>query len=82
MCLGIPMVVESIEKNLMAVAEAMGVKRNVSIVLVPDVQPGEHVLVHAGFAMEKIDKEDAEERMEILKSMLKETDDGEYSRQE
>ena len=82
MCLGIPMVVESIEKNLMAVAEAMGVKRNVSIVLVPDVQPGEHVLVHAGFAMEKIDREEAEERMEILQSMLKETDDGEYSRQE
>ena len=82
MCLGIPMVVERIEKNLMAVAEAMGVKRNVSIVLVPDVQPGEHVLVHAGFAMEKIDKEEAEERMEILQSLLKETDDGEYSRQE
>jgi hydrogenase expression/formation protein HypC len=73
MCLAIPMVVESIEKNLMAVAEAMGVKRNVSIVLVPDVQPGEHVLVHAGFAMEKIDKEEAEERIEILERMLKES---------
>lgn len=74
MCLGIPMVVESIEKSLMAVAKAMGVKRNVSIVLVPDVQPGEHVLVHAGFAMEIIDKEEAEERIQILKSMLKESD--------
>jgi hydrogenase expression/formation protein HypC len=73
MCLGIPMLVESIEKNLMVVAAAMGVKRNVSIVLVPDVQPGEHVLVHAGFAMEKIDKEEAEERIEILERMLKES---------
>lgn len=73
MCLGIPMMVESIGKNLMAVAEAMGVKRNVSIILVPDVLPGEHVLVHAGFAMEKIDKEEAKERIHILKSMLKES---------
>lgn len=73
MCLGIPMVVERIDKNFMAVAEAMGVKRNVSIMLVPDVQPGEHVLVHAGFAMEIIAREEAAERIEILQSMLKES---------
>ena len=70
MCLGLPMLVERIDKNFMAVAEAMGVKRNISILLVPDVQPGELVLVHAGFAMEVIAKKEAAERMEILQSML------------
>ncbi len=74
MCLALPMVVNSIKKNLMAVGETMGVKREISILLVPDVQTGEHVLVHAGMAIEKINRQEAEERMIIFESMLEESD--------
>ncbi len=70
MCLALPMVVSSIEKNSMAVAELMGVKRKISILLVPGVQAGDHVLVHAGTAIEIINHQEAEERNFYLKSML------------
>ena len=72
MCLGIPMIVKHVESNQMAEAEAMGVKRTISVQLVPGVQAGDHVLVHAGFAIEIIDPLEAAERIELLKSMLKE----------
>lgn len=72
MCLGIPMIVSSIENNMMATAETMGVKRTISIQLVPDARVGDHVLVHVGFAIEKIDPAEAAERVELLKTMLEE----------
>lgn len=70
MCLGIPMKVVEIEKNLKAYAETMGVKRPISIRLVPEVKPGDFVLVHAGFAMEKIDPVEARQRIELFEKML------------
>ena len=73
MCLGIPMVVSSIEKNYTAIAETMGVKRTISMRLLPEAQPGDHVLVHAGFAMEIIEPAEAGEKIKLLKSMLKES---------
>ncbi len=66
------MVVSSIDKNHTAIAETMGVKRSISLRLLPDVRIGDHVLVHAGFAIEKIEPDVAEEKINLLKSMLKE----------
>jgi len=67
------MVVSSIEKNYTAIAETMGVKRTISMRLLPEAQPGDHVLVHAGFAMEIIEPAEAGEKIKLLKSMLKES---------
>ena len=72
MCLGIPMIIKRVESSLMAEAETMGVKRTVSVQLIPGVQAGDHVLVHAGFAIEIIDPAEAAERIELIKSMLEE----------
>ncbi|MEW5784223.1 MAG: HypC/HybG/HupF family hydrogenase formation chaperone [Bacillota bacterium] len=72
MCLGIPMRLSSIENNLMATAETMGVKRTISIQMVPGARVGDHVLVHAGFAIERIDPAEAAERIELLKTLLEE----------
>ena len=72
MCLGIPMVIKRVETNQMAEAEAMGVKRTISVQLVPDVEAGDHVLVHAGYAIEIIDPAEAAARIELLQSMLEE----------
>ncbi|SFH28068.1 Hydrogenase maturation protein HypC [Desulfotomaculum arcticum] len=55
MCLGVPgKVVEVNPAAQMAVIETMGVKRQVGIQLVADVRPGDYVMVHAGYAIEKI----------------------------
>lgn len=72
MCLGIPMRIQRIESGLMANAETMGVKRAISIQLVPEVKAGDYVLVHAGFAIEIIDPVEAAERISLLESLLEE----------
>ena len=58
MCLAIPAIVKKIIRN-MAEIESMGVSKDVEISLVPDVKVGDYVIVHAGFAIQIIDKEEA-----------------------
>jgi hydrogenase expression/formation protein HypC len=58
MCLAIPAVVNKITKNT-AEIESMGVIKDVEISLVPDVKVGDYVIVHAGFVIQIIDKEEA-----------------------
>jgi hydrogenase assembly chaperone HypC/HupF len=58
MCLAIPAIVKKINRN-MAEIESMGVSKDVEISLVPDVKIGDYVIVHAGFAIQIIDKEEA-----------------------
>ena len=64
------MKIMEIKNNYVAIAETMGVKRPVRIDMVPDVVAGDFVLIHAGFAMEVIDLEDALGRIELLESIL------------
>ena len=72
MCLGIPMIIKRFESNLITEAEVMGVKRTISVQLIPGVKVGDHVLVHAGFAIEIIDPAEAAERIELIQSVLEE----------
>ncbi len=73
MCLGLPgQIVEMVDdENHIAKVNVSGVKRNVNIVLVrPDgIAPGDWVLIHVGFAMSKIDENEAYETMKVLKLM-------------
>jgi len=70
MCLGIPgEVVELFDTNQdLAKVDVAGVRRNVNIGLLADegVEPGDWVLIHVGFAMSKIDEEEARRAMEGL----------------
>jgi hydrogenase expression/formation protein HypC len=58
MCLAIPAKIIKINKNL-AEVESMGIKKEVDITLVPDAVKGDYVIVHAGFAIQIIDKKEA-----------------------
>ncbi|MBM3700003.1 MAG: HypC/HybG/HupF family hydrogenase formation chaperone [Actinobacteria bacterium] len=58
MCLAIPAVVKKINRNI-AEIESLGVLKKIDISLVPDVRKGDYVIVHAGFAIQVIDKEEA-----------------------
>ena len=68
MCLGIPGKIIVIEKNV-AKVDVGGLLRDVSIDLCPDVSVGEYVLIHTGFAIQKVDEEEAKETMEFLKQL-------------
>ena len=71
MCLGVPgKVVEVIENEPWAVVDTLGVKIKVGIHLLEQVQLGEYLMVHAGFAIEKIDLEEAEARIKLWEEML------------
>lgn len=65
MCLAIPALVKSVE-GVMAQVEVGGVSRRVSILLTPDVKAGDYVLLHTGYAISEIDREEALKTLEIL----------------
>lgn len=72
MCVGVPM--QLIEINYPAgVAEAKGVTREIGLQLLPEdaVQVGDHVIVHVGFAIEKIDRQQADEIWQALDEILR-----------
>jgi hydrogenase expression/formation protein HypC len=66
MCLAIPSKITKIE-NGMAVIDVDGVRREASLLLVEDAQVGDYVIVHAGFAISKIDEQAARETLALLK---------------
>lgn len=67
MCLAIPACIESIDENLLAQVDILGVKRQAALDLTPQAQVGDFVLVHAGFAIEVVDTQVAQETLEIVK---------------
>jgi hydrogenase expression/formation protein HypC len=69
MCLAIPARIVTIEDGRMATVDIMGVTRKVSLDLVPEASEGDYVLVHAGFALQVVDEQYANETLEILKSI-------------
>lgn len=69
MCLAIPARVTSREEANMASVDIMGVTRKVSLDLVPEAVEGDFVLVHAGFALQVIDEETANDTLELLKQI-------------
>ncbi|MFZ2323704.1 MAG: HypC/HybG/HupF family hydrogenase formation chaperone [Ignavibacteriaceae bacterium] len=73
MCLAIPGKIVSIDENpgalKMAKADFAGVTKNICVDWLPDVKIGEYVLVHVGFALNKIDEQQAEETLQALREM-------------
>lgn len=69
MCLGVPMQVKTIE-NEVATCEIDGVQREASLMMLDDVKVGDYVLIHAGFAIEKIDDDEAQLTLKALREAL------------
>ena len=67
MCLAIPSKITAIDENEMASIDVDGVIRKVSLLMVEDAQIGDYVIVHAGFAIKKIDEATAQESLALLK---------------
>jgi hydrogenase expression/formation protein HypC len=70
MCVGVPMQVISIEGD-QAVAEVDGVKREASLMMLDqEVKIGDFVIVHAGFAISRLDQEDARETLAMMRELF------------
>lgn len=68
MCLGIPMKVTKIKAQLGWVKTG-GLTRQVNVQMVPDVKVGDYVIVHAGFAIQKLNNQEAKETLDLLKEI-------------
>jgi hydrogenase expression/formation protein HypC len=79
MCLGVPgKIVETIEERdglRFGVVEFDGLRRTVCLECVPDAAPGEYVIVHAGVAITRLDAEEAERLLQILRSLAEAGDE-------
>ena len=69
MCLAVPGKILEIRDGAQATVDRMGATRDASVRLTPDAKVGDFVLVHAGFAIEVIDAEQARETIEVLRDL-------------
>jgi hydrogenase expression/formation protein HypC len=77
MCLAVPAKVVEIvdEENQIAKVEIGGVRRNISVALLDDVRVGDWVLVHVGFAIQKVDEEEAMQTLTLLRQLGQDIED-------
>ena len=70
MCLGIPAKVTEIDESNQGKIDYLGTKIKVNFALVENVKVGDWVIVHAGYAISKLDEEEAQETLSLLREYL------------
>lgn len=70
MCLAIPVRLFEVEGER-GLVELAGVVREVSLMLLPEARVGDYVLLHAGYALQKLDEEDAQETLRLLEELAR-----------
>ncbi len=70
MCLGVPVRIISLGDAPRGEVEIEGVRREVDLSLVPEAVVGDYVLLHAGFAIQRIDEAEAEKTLRLLEEMF------------
>ncbi|MCL5062211.1 MAG: HypC/HybG/HupF family hydrogenase formation chaperone [Nitrospiraceae bacterium] len=69
MCLAVPSRIVEIN-NLLATVDVYGARKEISLLLLPeDAKIGDYVLVHAGFAIQKVDEDAAKDALNLLKEI-------------
>lgn len=69
MCLAVPAKVVEIGDDR-ALVELGGITREASLVLVPETRVGDYVLLHAGFAIQRLDEDEAKETLHLFEEMM------------
>jgi len=71
MCLAVPMKITRID-GFQCTCEAKGIEREVSLFMLQheDVEPGDHILVHVGYAIQKVSEQDAADSWALFDEML------------
>ncbi|MCS7202948.1 MAG: HypC/HybG/HupF family hydrogenase formation chaperone [Thermodesulfovibrio sp.] len=79
MCLAVPSKIVEIDGS-MATVDVMGLRKQISIILLPEEPKiGDYVLVHAGFAINKMEPQEALEVLKLYEKILKEMEEQEKS---
>ena len=66
MCLALPVRIVELRENELGIVDLGGVRREISLAMVDDVQVGDYVIVHVGYALSKLDTEEAERTLQLF----------------
>lgn len=69
MCLAIPAEVTKILPDDMAVVSIDGVSKEISVALIEDLAVGDYVIIHVGYALTKIDPEEAKHTLDLMREL-------------
>jgi hydrogenase expression/formation protein HypC len=69
MCLAVPAQVMELRSGETALVDLGGVRKEISLALVEDVAVGDYVIVHVGFALQKLDREEAARTLELFAAL-------------
>jgi hydrogenase expression/formation protein HypC len=66
MCLAMPVLVLELTNDDQAIVDLGGIKKEISLALVENVVPGDYVILHAGYALQKLDREEADRTLALF----------------
>lgn len=69
MCLAMPVKIVELRDGNLAVADLDGVRKEISLALVDDIGVGDYVILHAGYALQKLDIEEAEQTLALFRAL-------------
>ena len=69
MCLAIPMQLIEITGEGLGKVDSAGVKTEVNIMMIPQARIGDYLIIHAGFGIEVLDKEEAQIRLDLFREL-------------
>ncbi|HUT86570.1 MAG TPA: HypC/HybG/HupF family hydrogenase formation chaperone [Candidatus Heimdallarchaeota archaeon] len=69
MCLAIPALIKSIDKNQEAEVDMGGITRRISLRLTPEARVGDYVIVHTGYAINLLDQQEAVETLKLFEQL-------------
>lgn len=75
MCLAIPARVIAVDENRRATVDMGGVRREASLAMVPEAGVDDYVLIHAGYAIQKLDEAEARETLDLLSQLAEAADE-------
>ena len=70
MCLAVPSKIVKINDDMIGIVDVDGVKKEVGLHLIEDPKVGDYVIVHAGFAINKIDENEALETLKVFREIV------------
>jgi hydrogenase expression/formation protein HypC len=69
MCLAVPARITKLHDNQMATVDIDGVQQEISVALLEDVAVGEYVIIHVGYALNKLDPDEAAKTLELFEEL-------------
>ncbi len=70
MCLAMPAQIVKILENQQAIVNLGGVTKQISIALIEDINEGDYVIIHVGYALTKLDEREAQKTLKLFSDMF------------